>query len=96
MLLSNTRLAVKPSKFDHDVINIHSTTTQHYGRHIALQGRLAALGFTPLFTRVEHLSAVLALTGGASAAEMGAAGMGAAGMWAAGMGVAGSMPTVAG
>ena len=96
MLLSNTRLAVKPSKFDHDVINIHSSTMPQYGRHTALRGRLAALGFTPLFTRVEHLSAVLALTGGASAAEMGAAGMGAAGMWAAGMGVAGSMPTVAG
>ena len=66
MLLRNTRLAVKPSKFDHDVTNIYSTTTQHYGRHITLQGRLAALGFTPLFTRVERLSA--GLTGGASAA----------------------------
>ena len=30
MLLSNTRLAVKPSKFDHDEINIHSSETQHY------------------------------------------------------------------
>ena len=29
MLLSNTRLAVKPSKFDHDEINIH------YGYHTA-------------------------------------------------------------
>ena len=86
MLLSNTRLAVKPSKFDHDEINIHSSATQHYGRHTALRGRLPALGFTPLFTRVERLSAGLALTGGASAAGMGAAGMGAAG----------GMPTVAG
>ena len=56
MLLSNTILAVKPSKFDHDVINIHSSTTQHYGRNTALRGRLAALGFTPLFTRVQRLS----------------------------------------
>ena len=56
MLLSNTILAVQPSKFDHDVINIHSSTTQHYGRHTALRGRLAALGFTPLFTRVQRLS----------------------------------------
>ena len=79
MLSSNTRLAVKPSKFDHDEINIHSSTTQHYGRNTALRGRLAALGFTPLFTRVERLSAGLVLTGGASAAGMGAAGMGAAG-----------------
>ena len=79
MLLSNTRLGVKPSKFDHDEINIHSSATQHYGRHTALRGRLAALGFTPLFTRVERLSAGLALTGGASAAGMGAAGMGTAG-----------------
>ena len=82
----NTRLAVKPSTFDHDEINIHSSATQHYGRHTALRGRLAALGFTPLFTRVERLSTGLALTGGASAAGMGAAGMGAAG----------GMPTVAG
>ena len=112
MVLSNTRLAVKPSKFDHDVTNIHSTTTQHYGRHIALRGRLAALGFTPLFTRVERLSAGLTLTGGASAAGMGAAGMGAAGTGAAGtgptgmgaagmgagggMGAAGGRPTVTG
>ena len=93
----NTRLAVKPSKFDHDEINIHSSATQHYGRHTALRGRLAALGFTPLFTRVERLSAGLALTGGASAAGMGAAGMGAAGMGAAamraaGMGAAGTGP----
>ena len=92
MLLCNTRLAVKPSKFDHDVTNIHSTTTQHYGRHIALRGRLAALGFTPLFTRVERLSAGLTLTGGASAAGMAAAGMGAGG----GMGAAGGRPTVTG
>ena len=106
MLLSNTRLAVEPSKFDHDEINIHSSATQHYGRHTALRGRLTALGFTPLFTRVERLSAGLTLTGGASAAGMGAAGMGAAGMGAAGMGTAGmgaagmgaagGMPTVAG
>ena len=96
MLLSNTRLAVKPSKFDHDEINIHSSTMPHYGRHIALRGRLAALGFTPLFTRVERLSACLTLTGGASAAGMGAAGMGAAGTGAAEMGAAGGMPTVAG
>ena len=41
---------------------------------------LAALGFTPLFTRVERLSASLALTGGASAAGMGAAGTGPTGM----------------
>ena len=69
MLLSITRLAVKPSKFDHDEINIHSSATQHYGRHTALRGMLAALGFTPLFTRgVERLSAGLAPTGGASAA----------------------------
>ena len=95
MLLSNTRLAVKPSKFDHDVTNIHSTT-QHYGCHIALRGRLAALGFTPLFTLVERLSAGLTLTGGASAAGMGAAGMGAAGMGAVGMGAAGGKPTVTG
>ena len=60
MLLSNTSLAVKPPKmFDHGVTNIHSTTTQHYGRHIALRGRLTALGFTTLFTRVERLSAGL-------------------------------------
>ena len=77
MLSSNTRLAVEPSKFDHDEINIHSSATQHYGRHTALRGRLAAFGFTHLFTRVERLSAGLALTGGASAARMGAAGMGA-------------------
>ena len=106
MLLSNTRLAVKPSKFDHDVINIHSSTMAHYGRHIALRGRLAALGFTPFFTRLERLSAGLTLTGGASAAGMGAAGMGAAGMGAAGtgptgmgaagMGAAGGEPTVTG
>ena len=107
MLLSNTRLGVKPSKFDHDEINIHSSATQHYGRHTALRGRLAALGFTPLFTRVERLSAGLALTGGASAAGIGAAGMGAArtgprGMGAAGMGAgrgmgaAGGKPTVTG
>ena len=89
MLLSNTRLAVKLSKFDHDVINIHGSTTQHYGRHTALRGRLEALGFTPLFTRVERLSAGLTLTGGASAAGMGAAGMGAAGMGAAGVGPTG-------
>ena len=98
----NTRLAVKPSKFDHDEINIHSSATQHYGRHTALRGRLAALGFTPLFTRVERLSAGLALTGGASAAGMGAAGTGPTGMGAAGMGAgrgmgaAGGKPTVAG
>ena len=102
MLLSNTRLAVKPSKLDHDVTNIHSTTTQHYGRHIALRGRLAALGFTLLFTRVERLSAGLTLTGGASAAGMGAAGTGPTGMGAAGMGAGGGMgaaggrPTVTG
>ena len=107
MLLSNTRLPVKPSKFDHDVINIHSTTTQHYGRYTALRGRLAALGFTPLFTRVEHLSAGLTLTSGASAAGMGTAGIGAAGMGVAGtgptgmgagrgMGAAGGRPTVTG
>ena len=89
MVLSNTRLAIKPSKFDHDVTNIHSTTTQHYGRHIALRGRLAALGFTPLFTRVERLSAGLTLTGGASAAGIGAAGTGAAGIGPTGMGAAG-------
>ena len=41
---------------------------------------LAALGFTPLFTRVERLSAGLALTGGASDAGMGAAGTGPTGM----------------
>ena len=41
---------------------------------------LAALGFTPLFTRVERLSAGLALTGGASAAGMGAAGTGPTGI----------------
>ena len=69
MLSSNT----KPSKFGHDEINIHSSATQHYGRHTALRGMLEALGFTPLFTRVERLSAGLALTGGASAAGMGAA-----------------------
>ena len=80
MLWSNTRLAVKPSKFDHDEINIHSSATQHYGRHTALRGMLAALGFTPLFTRVERLSAGLALTGGASAAGMGAAGTGPTGI----------------
>ena len=72
MLCSNTRLAVKSSKFDHDEINIHSSATQHYGRHTALRGRLAVL--------VERLSAGLALTGGASAAGMGAAGMGPTGM----------------
>ena len=87
MLLSNTRLAVKPSNFDLDEINIHSITTQHYGRLIALRGRLVALGFTPLFTRVERLSAGLTLTVGASAV-----GMGAAGMEAAGMGAAGTVP----
>ena len=92
MLLRNTRLAVKPSKFDHDEINIHGSTTQHYGRHTALRGRLAALGFTPLFTRVERLSASLALTGGASAAVMGAAGMGAAGVGPTGIGAAGVGP----
>ena len=92
MQLSNARLAVTPSKFDHDVINIHGSTTQHYGRHTALRGRLAALGFTPLFTRVcdtASLSAGLTLTVGASAAGMGAAGMGAAGMGAAGVGPTG-------
>ena len=89
MQLSNARLAVTPSKFDHDVINIHGSTTQHYGRLIALRGRLVALGFTPLFTRVERLSAGLTLTVGASAAGMGAAGMGAAGMGAAGVGPTG-------
>ena len=88
MLLSNSRLAVEPSKFDHDEINIHSSATQHYGRHTALRGMLAALGFTPLFTRVERLSTGLALTGGASAAGMGAAGMGAAGTGPTGMGTA--------
>ena len=91
MLLSNTRLAVTPSKFDHDEINIHGSTTQHYGRHTALRGRLAALGFTPLFTRVcdtASLSAGLTLTGSASAAGMGAAGMGAAGVGPTGMGTA--------
>ena len=51
-----------------------------YGRHTALRGRLAALGFTPLFTRVERLSAGLALNGGASAAGMGAAGTGPTGI----------------
>ena len=66
----------------------------YYGHHTALRGRLAALGFTPLFSWVECLSAGLTLTGGASAAGMGAAGMGAAGMGAAetgptGMGAAG-------
>ena len=62
----------------------------HYGRHIGLQGRLAALRlFTPLFTRVERLRAGLSLTGGASAAGMGAAEMGAAGMGAAGVGPTG-------
>ena len=102
MLLSNTRLAVKPSQFDYDVINIHSSTMPQYGRHTALRGRLAALGFTPLFTRVEHLSAGLTLTGSASAAGMGAAGIGAAIMGAAGtgagagMGATGSKPTVTG
>ena len=89
MLLNNARLAVKPSKFDHDEINIHSSATQHYGRHTALRGMLAALGFTPLFTRVERLSAGLTLNGGASAAGMGTAGMGAAGIAAAGIGAAG-------
>ena len=88
MLSSNTRLAVKPSKFDHDEINIHSSATQHYGRHTALRGRFAVLGFTPLFKRVERLSAGLVLTGGASAAGMGAAGMGAAGTGPTGMGTA--------
>ena len=88
MLSSNTRLAVKPSKFDHDEINIHSSATQHYGRNTALRGMLAALGFTPLFTRVERLSAGLALSGGASAAGMGAAAMGAAGTGPTGMGTA--------
>ena len=97
MLLSNTRLAVKPSKFDHDVINIHSTTAQHYGCHTAVRGRLAALGFfSPLFTWVERPSAGLTLTGGASAAGMDAAGMGAAGTRAAGMGAGGGKPTVTG
>ena len=96
MLLSNTRLAVKLSMFDHET-NIHSSTMQHDGRHTALRGRLAALGFTPLFTRVERLSAGLTLTSGASAAGMGAAGMGAAGMGAGGgMGAAGGRPTVTG
>ena len=96
MLLSNNRLAVKLSMFDHET-NIHSSTMQHYGRHTALRGRLAALGFTPLFTRVERLSAGLTLTSGASAAGMGAAGMGAAGMGAGGgMGAAGGRPTVTG
>ena len=68
-------------------------------------GMGTALGFTPLFSRVERLSA--GLTGGASAAGMGATGMGAAGtgprgMGAAGMGAgrgmgeAGGKPTVAG
>ena len=90
MLLSNTRLGVKPSKFDHYEINIHSSATQHYGRHTALRGRLAALGFTPLFTRVERLSAGLALTGRASAAGMGAAGMGTEGP--TGMGTALGLP----
>ena len=89
MLLNNARLAVKSSKFDHDEINIHSSTMPLYGRHIALRGRLAALGFTPLFTRVERLSAGLTLNGGASAAGMGTAGMGAAGIAAAGIGAAG-------
>ena len=60
-----------------------------YGRHIALRGRLAALGFTPLFTLVERLSAGLTLNGGASAAGIGVAGMGAAGMAATGIGAAG-------
>ena len=112
MLLSNTKLGMKPSEFEHDEIDIHYTTTQHYGRHTALRGRLAALGFTLLFTRVERLSAGLTLTGGASAAGMGAAGIGAAGMGAAGtgptgmgasgmgagggMGAAGDRPTVTG
>ena len=41
---------------------------------------MAALGFTPLFTRVEHLSAGLTLTGSASAAGMGIAGTGPTGM----------------
>ena len=60
----------------------------------------AALGFTPLFTRVERLSA--GLTGSASAAGMGAAGMGAARMGAVGTGAGGGMgatggkPTVTG
>ena len=63
MLLSNTKLGMKPSEFEHDEIDIHYTTTQHYGRHTALRGRLAALGFTLLFTRVERLSAGLTLTG---------------------------------
>ena len=52
----------------------------YYGRHTALRGRLAALGFTPLFSWVECLSAGLTLTGGASAAGMGAAGTGPTGM----------------
>ena len=50
-------------------------------------GMGTALGFTPLFSRVERLSA--GLTGGASAAGMGATGMSAAGTGPRGMGAAG-------
>ena len=72
----------------------------HYGRHIALRGRLTALGFTTLFTRVERLSAGLTLTGVRQLQEWvqrewgqqeWVQGTGPTGMGAAGMGAGGGM-----
>ena len=91
MLLSNTRLAVKPSKFDHD--EMIYTVVQ---RNITVATLLFEAGWQHWGLPLCSHGAGLTLTGGASAAGMGAAGTGPTGMGAAGTGAARGRLTVTG
>ena len=98
-----TRLAVKPSKFDHDKINIYTVLQRNITvATLLFEAGWQHWGFTPFVHTGGASECRFDLTGGASAARIGEAGMGAAGMGAAemgaggGMGAAGGRPTVTG